>query len=86
MNEYVAALILFDEPEAFLIAEPFDFTFCHRMHPPFVKLISRIATVTERKNHPTPEGRVANLCTSKCLDPNLFCSCYDNRPWMESQG
>jgi hypothetical protein len=37
MNEHIAALILFDEPEAFLIAEPFDFTFCHRLHPPFLK-------------------------------------------------
>jgi hypothetical protein len=36
-----------------LIAEPFDFTFCHRLHPPFLKFYkSDFHHDRKQKNHP----------------------------------
>jgi hypothetical protein len=50
MNEHIAAFILLDEPETFLLIEPLYFTFWHRLHPPFLKNpLSRIRIMTESK-------------------------------------
>ena len=74
MYEYIAAFILFNEPEALLFVKPLNLTFRHRLHPPFFNILNESDQHDDRKKTATktPKSMVAYLCTSKCPYPTYL--------------